>query len=347
VSAPRLVVALATALATVGSMGCASGRDCLVDPPTEAGDYTCRLAAYPDRLVDVHVPPQVTEGRELPVVLALHGGGGKRVGARRTTCPDGDENGATCLDAVADREGFIAVYPDGTSAAILEMRTWNAGGGVGPWRCVSGRACEENVDDEVYLSDVLDLVEAVLPVEQRRVYATGLSNGGAMSYRLGCTMADRIAAVAGVATGNQYATSHECAPSRPVPVLHIHGTADPCWEYEGGNAACLQDDGGRMISVGATIHGEGELEGWRAINGCDDTSATVAIDDASDDGTTASEERWSCAEGSAVVLITVEGGGHTWPQGWPYLDENRVGVVSQDFSATERIWTFFSSHALP
>lgn len=110
-------------------------------------------------------------------------------------------------------------------------------------------------------------------------------------------------------------------------------------------AACLNDDEGSVVSVEQTILGDGEIEGWYGLNGCSGDSLVIPFEDAADDGMTASEQQWSCAEGSEVVLLTIEGGGHTWPQGWPYLEEERVGKVPQDFSANERIWSFFAAHS--
>src|SRR5262245_1348699 len=107
------------------------------------------------------------------------------------TCPGGDESREQCLLHLADREGFAVIIPDGTSGALLDSRTWNAGGGQNGWKCVSGKACKEGVDDLAYFRALLDDVERAVGIDTRRVYSIGLSNGAAMSHRLACELSDR------------------------------------------------------------------------------------------------------------------------------------------------------------
>lgn len=314
-------------------------------PPEDCGaaasgaggaDRVCAVPGWEGRDFLLHVPEGYDPAVPVPVVVVFHGGGGDKEGALRLTCPEGEEGDDGCLVALADREGFAVVAPEGTGS-LFGMHTWNAGGGVDGWRCVSGKACEDGVDDLAYVDALLDEVEAAVAVDADRVYATGISNGGAMSHRVACERADRFAAVAPVAGANQLAAATGCEPSRPVPVLQIHGTEDPCWAWDGGDAACLQKDDDVYVSV------DESMAGWATRNGCGGAAGTEALPDAEDDGTTAIRHTWpGCA--ADVELLEVVGGGHTWPRGWSYLSERRIGPTSQDFSVNEEIWAFFAAH---
>lgn len=321
--------------------GCgAPTEDCGAAPSGEGGaDRVCAVPGWDDRDFTLHLPDGYDPDVPVAVVVVFHGGGGKKEGALRLTCPEGDEQDDGCLVALADREGFAVVAPDGTPN-LLNQRTWNAGGGEDGWRCVSGRACKDGVDDLAYVDALLDEVRAAVAVDDARVYATGLSNGGAMSHRMACDRADVFAAVAPVAGANQFAAAQGCAPSRPVPVLHTHGTEDPCWEWGGGTGACLQDDGDTYVSVDAS------MDGWAERNGCAGDAVATDLPDTVDDGTTTIRHAWpGCA--ADVELLEVVGGGHTWPGGWSYMREGKIGPTALDFSMNEEMWAFFEAHPLP
>jgi len=336
-------VALALALTTGTGCGtaivCSQNKDALV-----AGkDYVCQLDGFSKRDYLLHVPTSYVAGTPAPVVLVLHGGGGKAENTQKVGCPEGDEKGATCMNALADQRGYVVVYPNGTGNAVApNVRTWNAGGGSGDWQCVSGVACKNGVDDIAYFDALLDDLSRAVDVDQKRIFATGISNGGAMSHRLACERANRIAAIAPVAGANQLEKVQGCQPSRPVPVLHIHGTADPCWAFAGGSSACAQDDGKNKASVADTING------WVARNGCLSAARSEEIPDAVDDGTSARREIYEgCRDDATVILLRVDNGGHTWPGGLPYLGEDRVGPVCRDFSGNQEMLDFFDAHPLP
>ncbi|MFZ5470257.1 MAG: alpha/beta hydrolase family esterase [Myxococcota bacterium] len=144
----------------------------------------------------------------------LHGGGGNAE----------DTQNAMGLDAIADAEGFIAVYPNGTGRKVLGklFATWSS-----DEQCC-GDALKENVDDVAFISLLIDTLVKEQQVDPKRVYATGLSNGGNMSHRLGCELAQKLAAIAPMGALRVLAG---CAPSRPVPVMIVHGTADPCASF--------------------------------------------------------------------------------------------------------------------
>ena len=315
---------------------CAGGRTCADRPPMSGVTTRCSLEG--DRHYDVRLP---SASGPLPVLLYLHGGGGSAEGAPGTTAEDDDAESPDGLNALAEREGFIVVYAEGVHTPLArKLHTWNAGGGVGDWQCVSGHACSEGVDDVAYFGELLDDLESWAEVDTTRIYATGISNGGAMSYRLASAMPDRIAAIAPVASADQYDIALGQAPSRPVPILHVHGTEDPCWPWEGGKAACLQDDGKDKASVDAT------MALWASANGCEDASPVVTpLQDGADDGTTSTLEAWQGCE-AELVLWRVEGGGHTWPDGYLYLKEQRIGRVERDVPGNEQIWAFLKTHSL-
>lgn len=246
----------------------------------------------------MHVPPRHDGKTPLPVVLNFHG---------RLSSPSQAE-WISEMTPKADASGFVVVYPAGIG------QTWNGG-----FCC--GQAQSENVDDVGFTRALLDELGAKLCIDARRVFATGLSNGGFMSHRLACELADRIAAVGPVA-GHLLLPS--CKPSRPVPVIHFHGTSDTVVPYGGGLG---------MASV------ESSLAGWAERNGCTGSAKeTFARGDAKC-------VTWDgCTAGADVTLCTIDGGGHTWPGG-PALPG--LGKTSKDLDATDAMWTFFATHAMP
>jgi polyhydroxybutyrate depolymerase len=254
------------------------------------------------------------------------------------TCPEGDADAPTCILQVADREGFAVVMPDGVSQGLRGGRYWNAGGGSKEYRCVGGDACAEGSDDVAYVDAVLDEVRRAVYVDDARIYATGLSNGAAMSHRLACERADVFAAVAPVAGANQALAVPGCSPSRPVPVLHLHGTDDPCWGFDGAieTNLCGSLDDGKFVEP------EKSHAFWLDANGCDGDT-TSPVPDASNDGTSTTRHVGRSCDADTELWV-VDGGGHAWPGGWPYLGRFFIGTVPQDYSATEAIWTFFAAH---
>jgi polyhydroxybutyrate depolymerase len=185
------------------------------------------------------------------------------------------------LSKVADRYGFIAVYP----TAWGERPFWNMNGQI------PGKP-----DDVRFVSDLLDTLEATRCIDVSRVYATGVSNGGGMAARVGCDLSARFAAIAPVAGG--YGTLPPCAPDRPVSVLEIHGTADPVVPYGGKGA----DHAGRVGDY---------LEDWAHRDRCAGPRRTQV---------SAGEVRvdWRpCAEGTSVSHLQIIGGVHAWPGSSP------------------------------
>ncbi len=265
------------------------------------------------RTFRVHLPPGYDARAPLPLVLMFHGGGGGSLQF---------ELASARMDPIADRERFIAVYPDGTGV----LKTWNGGG-------CCGYAVANDVDDVGFVRALLDHLEDVLCIDRRRIYATGMSNGAILTHRLACEVSDRIAAIAPVAGTDNSAT---CAPTRAVPLLTIHGSADGHVPWQGGQGCGLA--GVSFRSVPDT------MERWRTRNGC----AGVASEPYFRQGEGTCEATRGCD--ADVILCTIEGGGHNWPGGEPpadVIDCPTDGPQSTTFVASEVVWRFFAQQSLP
>ncbi|MGB5331657.1 MAG: PHB depolymerase family esterase [Woeseiaceae bacterium] len=297
---------------------------------------------YPNRPYDIFIP----DGLELPApaVLVLHGGGSDAFNAIRVTCPDGKVDNQDCITGHAARNGYIVIAPRGTSRQFLKrMRTWNAGGGDAgkQWICTSGLACEKGVDDVAYFNTLLDNLEASKQVDMQRVYATGISNGAAMAHRLACEIPDRIAAIAAIAGANQVSAVQGCRPGRAVPVLQIHGTADCAWPYDGGSPYCR---GARGFD-GAYLAVDRSMQVWREINGCSADVADTELTDNVPGVIRVTKRNWLNCE-APLTSYRIEGGGHTWPNGYQYFSVSRIGPVTRDLT-NDHIWAFLSAQKLP
>jgi len=275
-----------------GSPGCGSA-------PPGSSTWTLQHDGLTRSFV-VRLPSSYDEDTPTPLVLSFHG---------RATTAALQEN-VSGFTAVAEANGFIVVYPEGTGA----QQTWNAG-----YCC--GEAQQNNVDDLGFTSAIIDRLSAELCIDQRRVYANGLSNGGYFAYHLACLLADRVAAIGSVAG---LTSTIPCSPSRPIPVLHFHGTADQVVSYDG--------------SIGALSAPVNAAE-WADRNGC---SAGPTVSFEQDDVRCQS---WTgCDDDAEVRLCTIVGGGHQWPGGFtiPGLGDNTDTV-----NATEEMWGFYTAHRLP
>jgi polyhydroxybutyrate depolymerase len=285
----------------------------------EPGDW---IRTFPhgkrERRYIVHVPPGYDPARKVPVVLFLHGGAGN---AKSTRNWPG-------WDAQADQEGFLVVYPDGAGPFKETLHSWNAGN-CGGW------AYENGIDDVGFIEKVLDELERISCIDGSRLYATGISNGAMMSYRLAAE-SNRLAAIGPVA--GTLCRDIDSVPARPVSVIHFHGTADDHAPFEGGEAR----KGLPLIKSRNVYRSVDEtLALWRRYIGASEQQPEITRGDAVRYG-------WGGGrEGSEVILWKLRGGGHTWP-GSPNVPggERQVGKTNFDVSATETIWRFFEQHAL-
>lgn len=265
------------------------------------------------RRYEMHIPVGYTKARPWPVVVSFHGGGGRGATARL-------ESG---LDGKADSAGFIVVYPDGSGLLGSRLLTWNAG------ECC-GYALRNSVDDVAFTRALLDDLARIFHVDSRRVYATGLSNGAFMAYRLACELSDRIAAIAPIAGVMVTST---CGPSRPVSLIHFHGTADPAAPYNGGV-------GDRSISKTNFASVIDTIQGWARRDGIN--AEPVRRERKGN----AEITEYRGEDGTEVVLVTVVGGGHTWPGGKRMLAFKWVGALDTSISANDMMWDFFQRHPL-
>ena len=295
----------------------------------------------------VHVPPSYQSNVPTPMILHFHGGGGTAEGAMNYSQ----------MNETSDKYGFLAVYPEGTGKTIGSKelgQTWNAG------RCC-GLAFETKVDDIGFVRALIERLEIDFNVDPKRIYATGLSNGAQMTYRVGCELSDQIAAIATLSSAGVF---DQCHPSRPMPVIHFHGTNDPAAFYNGGTC------GGAYESFIAKSFGLPQtnkkrvswscvpvpeyMKNWAKRNGCSNEQITTF-----QNGNATCVTNLSCLGNSTVTLCTIKGMGHTWPGGTygKVCERSRskmcqsyqeaVGPLNTDISANEEMWKFFKEHPLP
>lgn len=303
----------------------ARGRAAVQTPVLAPGNHTFKLDhGGRNREYIIHVPAGAALGKDLPLLLAFHGGGGEAAGFQASAG----------LDAVADRETFLAVYPYGTGALPRRLLTWNAG------ECC-GSAMTREVDDVAFAIAVIDDVMRRTRVDSRRIYATGHSNGGMFVHRLAAERADRIVAI--VAVSGAY-DMERFAPSRPVAVLDIHSVSDPRALYEGGQGPALP---------GTTVRSSHRpvMEGvhrWTANNKCRGDSTVVETRTGTvgtaEAGQSAVLLRWKgCAAGGAVAQWKLTGVGHGWPGDTMAVRRERLtGPGTTLVRAADEVWKFVS-----
>ena len=270
----------------------------------------------------LHVPPRASANAPLPVVINFHGGGGNAK----------TQKWYTGMDAAADRDGYIAVYPNGSGGFGTRFLTWNAG------NCC-GVAALNGVDDVGFTLAVIDDLAARTPIDATRIYATGLSNGSMMAYRLAAEASERIAAVAGVAGAM---TLRKFAPKLPVPVMHMHSLDDERALYAGGLGPAFPLTDTRVFHASV----EEMLKKWVVHNGCREPGTVAAVvmgKPGPDAGHTANRVTYApCRDGSEVVLWKLAGPGHVWPGGKRDFLPALLGTSSAVIDANRELWQFFS-----
>ncbi len=306
---------------------------CMVGPAfggSSEGEVSSHQLMHDGILRDyyVYVPAGFSREQASPVVFVLHGGTGSA--DRMLTVQARD------FMSLSDREGFILVYPNGYPDQEGSARHhWNDGRKKSRWR-----AHQKNVDDVGFFSAMIDRLVKEYNADPKRIYVTGISNGGLMSYRLGCELSDRIAAIAAVAA-NLTPEISELPSKGPISVLIMNGTQDPLMIYEGGEIT-----GFRGVRLGKILSTAETVRFWLDRSACHGTpQITMEPDRDPKDGTRVRREAYGpCREENEVVLYTILGGGHTWPGGVPYLHQSLIGKVSRDIDASRIIWEFFKRH---
>jgi len=284
------------------------------------GDYRFELeAGGRTRSYLVHVPPQTVAG-PLPVVISLHGGGGNAQQHRQSSG----------MDAAADRDGYIAVYPNGSGLLRDRLLTWNAG------NCCA-YAQDHGVDDVGFIAALLDDLGRRAAIDTRRIYVAGHSNGGMLAHRLGEALPERIAAIASVAGVHV----PSAGSGRAVPVLHIHSEDDPRALYRGGLGPPFPFTNSRVMHQSV----DAMLSAWVQRNGCAPSATEKELRELA--GHTARRLVYgNCRDGAEVTLWKLTGAGHGWP-GAKSNRETLLGPATKVIDANTEIWRFFSRFSLP
>lgn len=295
--------------------------DSLADLPAEPkpGRYKVEVKSggY-DRTALAVVPKGYKPTAKPPLVLVLHGAGGDGVHVL-------DNDGWA---AKADKEGFVAVAPTGLPALPrlaanfkTNPRLWNSGQ-------LPARSPRAAIDDVAYVAALLDEVRKRVPGDPARVFATGHSNGGGMTFRLGAELSERFAALAPVAG---MMAVKDPKPKKPMPTLYVIGTKDPLQPLAGGDVKLPW--GNRTNGPVADY-----LTGWAKALGCETEPKAVSEKDG-----LRRVQYPSKSDGPTLSVIYIEGQGHTWPGGKATLPESVMGPTTDKLNATDAIWEFFRS----
>ena len=273
-----------------------------------------------ERTFDYYVPPSYDGSEAIPVVFSFHGLG--RDPAEQLLL--------TRLVFLAEVEGFIAVFPasttlEGDHEALPALPNANKQWNIGLPRSLQ---YFEGVDDVGFIEAIIDYLTGKYNIDKTKVFATGFSNGAMFSYYLAAKIPDKIAGIGAVGAGTPLNLAEMKDELKPVPVIIIMGTEDPIVPYEGRE--------GSFMSAEATA------AFWVEINGINAAPEVVYLDQTKDDPTRIKRTSWTDGiDGTAVVLYTVEGGGHTWPRGHQYYPVEFIGLTSQQMDGSAAIWKDF------
>ena len=265
---------------------------------------------------------QLPAKRPAPLVIVLHG----------NTQTGADMASRTSWPAMAQREQFGVVFPDGLNRAWADLR---------PNANRAGRTPPKGTDDVAFIAKLVEKFVADGAADPKHIYVTGVSNGGAMTMTMVCARADLFAAAASVIINLTDESANACHPSRPVPMLMMNGTADPLIPYQGGR-------GTSRFAVAGFWSTAKTLDFWRRANGCEPTDADVSNLDDRDaaDQTTVTRIESRCPPGRDVVLYRINAGGHRMPGAipdarFPRLVDAFLGPQNRDIDGAAAIWEFF------
>lgn len=243
----------------------------------------------------LYVPTGYSGDQDVALILNFHGFGANSL----------DEEELSGMSLKAEKAGFIVAYPDGLN------RAWNDG--TGP----------RQQDDVAFARELIQSLATRYHIDPRRVYATGISNGGGMTNRLACELADQIAAIGPVA--GAYNLWQDCAPSRPIPVIAFHGTADQIVPFAGSRPESI------LPPIAAWA------KAWAERNHCN------PLEKETDLHPDVHVSTWgNCKNDAEVILYVIDNHGHSWP-GSSFLKE----ITSQSVNATDVMWDFFEKHPMP
>ena len=249
-----------------------------------------------------YIPRSYDATKAVPLVISLHGFASNAL----------EQLGYTRWNALADQDNFIVVYPQGAGSPPQ----WDSGS-------IPIRGNSE-IDDIQFMRELLDSLNKGLCIDPARIFVNGISNGGGMTYRMACEMSDQVAAI-GTVAGAYYPIPGGCHPTRPMPVITFHGTADPLVNINGRPGLGLP-------KITAWV------ADWAQRNGC------KTREDIPSKGEVSGLHYTDCKDGADVLFYEIEGGGHTWP-GSP-VPVPILGKTTKDINATETMWAFFQQHSL-
>lgn len=307
-------------------MSAPKGANAYADTPQKIGETPGMSSALNwqnrQRLFSFHRPVSVRNAGRLPLVMVLHDGGGS---------PERMAD-ITLINHLADRDGFMVVYPSAID------RFWNDGRKKAPG--------DKSIDDVGFLMAVRDRMIKSFNADPQRVYLVGLSEGGMMAMRLACESARGFAAMATVNASMPVDLATRCKPNAQIPAMMIAGTSDPVIPYTGGDVNLFDETAGKVLPVMETA------DAWRQNNGC---AAEMPVRELPDretsDGSVVRVHGWDkCRAGAVVQLYEIQRGGHTWPGTGRQLARLRqfvLGRPNMDFDATAKIWEFVSSFKRP
>jgi len=270
----------------------------------------------------LHSPDNLEKGKSVPLLIALHGKLGTGKLMVKLTCKK--------FNTLADKEGFIVVYPDGID------KSWNDGR---PIKSKPNKINDSIIDDVGFISALIDELIKTHCVDPARVYVTGMSNGAMMTQRLAIELSDKIAAAAPVC-GN-IPVDLKSTPKNSVAMLIINGTADPLVPYEGGEVHFLNMKVGKVTSTVESVNF------WVSNNKINNSPKFDYLPDTNPaDGCRVKRTSYgNIGEKGEVVLITIEGGGHTWAGGMQYAHKMWIGKTCRDINACDMIWEFCKQHS--
>jgi len=275
----------------------------------------------------IYLPVSLSKTKPAPLLIVLHGGGGDGINTIKLTSGG--------LSTLAEKEKFVVVYPDAVENG------WNDGRNANQFRSL-----RENIDDVGFISALIEEIAKNAKIDPKRIYASGISNGGIMAQRLALDLQEKIAAIAVIAVALPDNFPARYPNPKPVSVLLMPGTNDPTVFWKGGKIGGLFDKNNSGINRGSVLSSDDSVKFWVKAAGCR-TQPIITEDPDIDpaDGTRVIRELYPNDKGGAeVVRCIILGGGHTWPGGYQYMAENAIGRTSRDIDANKVIWEFFKNH---
>jgi polyhydroxybutyrate depolymerase len=296
----KILKNLAIASLAIMLLGTAAFRRALSGAPGPRTKSESLESGGLNRTYLIHVPAAYNSKKPVPLILVLHGATQSPASAERMSK----------MSQKSESENFIVVYPSGTG----RLPTWNSGS------CCA-YAMKNHIDDIAFLSALIDKLETDYSIDRKRIFVTGISNGGMMSYRVGCELSDKVAAIAPV----EGALDVECKPTAPVSVLVFHGTADHLVPFNGGSTPF------QMGSKRSDTPVSEAVKFWLKHDACSTEPKHEETSEVHTDVYSA------CKSGTSVVLYAIQGGHHSWPG----------DRLTPQINATDTMLAFFANHPKP